>query len=63
MSNGAVTVVSLSEPYYGNGGVIVALRIRRFEKSDLQSLYELLSDEEVMRYIEPPFTLEKIRGF
>ena len=41
----------------------MALRIRRFEKSDLQSLYELLSDEEVMRYIEPPFTLEKTRGF
>ena len=44
------------------GGDIVALRIRRFEKSDLQSLHELLSDEEVMRYIEPPFTLEKTKG-
>ena len=41
----------------------MALRIRRFEESDLQSLHELLSDEEVMRYIEPPFTLEKTRGF
>ena len=40
----------------------MALRIRRFEKSDLQSLHELLSDEEVMRYIEPPFTLEKTKG-
>lgn len=40
----------------------MALRIRRFEESDLQSLHELLSDEEVMRYIEPPFTLEKTRG-
>ena len=41
----------------------MALRIRRFEESDLQSLHELLSDEEVMRYIEPPFTIEKTRGF
>jgi RimJ/RimL family protein N-acetyltransferase len=41
----------------------MALRIRRFEEKDLRSLYELLSDEEVMRYIEPPFTLEKTRGF
>ena len=41
----------------------MALRIRRFEESDLQSLHELLSDEEVMRYIDPPFTLEKTRGF
>lgn len=41
----------------------MALRIRRFEEGDLQSLHELLSDEEVMRYIEPPFTLEKTRGF
>lgn len=40
----------------------MALRIRRFEESDLQSLHELLSDEEVMRYIEPPFTLEKTKG-
>lgn len=37
--------------------------IRRFEESDLQSLYELLSDEEVMRYIEPPYTLEKTEWF
>ena len=39
------------------------LRIRRFEAEDLQSLYELLSDEEVMRYIEPPFTFEQTRAF
>ena len=53
----------MSEQKYGIGGDRVALRIRRFEESDLQSLHELLSDEEVMRYIEPPFTLEKTRGF
>ena len=41
----------------------MALRIRRFEENDLQSLHKLLSDEEVMRYIEPPFTLEKTRDF
>lgn len=39
------------------------LRIRRFEAEDLQSLYELLSDEGVMRYIEPPFTFEQTRAF
>lgn len=41
----------------------MALEIRRFEESDLPSLYELLSDEEVMRYIEPPYTLEKTKSF
>ncbi len=41
----------------------MALRIRRFKESDLQSLQELLSDKEVMRYIEPPFTLERTREF
>ncbi len=41
----------------------MALRIRSFEESDLQSLHELLSDAEVMRHIESPFTFEKTRGF
>ena len=39
------------------------IRIRRFEEKDLLPLYELLSDEEVMRYIEPPYTLEQTRSF
>lgn len=41
----------------------MGLRVRRFEEKDLLPLYELLSDEEVMRYIEPPFTLEQTKGF
>ncbi|MBO4888678.1 MAG: GNAT family N-acetyltransferase [Firmicutes bacterium] len=39
------------------------LKIRRFKAEDLQSLYELLSDEEVMRFIEPPFTFDQTRAF
>ncbi len=39
------------------------LRIRRFKGSDLQALYELLSDEEVMRYIEPPYSFEQTEAF
>ncbi|MBR3642554.1 MAG: GNAT family N-acetyltransferase, partial [Parasporobacterium sp.] len=39
------------------------LHIRRFEENDLLSLFELLSDEEVMRYIEPPYTLEQTEAF
>ena len=41
----------------------MALRIRRFEERDLKSLHELLSDEKVMRFIEPPFTIEQTRYF
>ena len=37
--------------------------IRRFQKEDLMPLYELLSDPEVMRYIEPPYTLKKTEQF
>ena len=39
------------------------LHIRRFEEKDLLPLYELLSDEEVMRYIEPPFSPEQTKTF
>ena len=39
------------------------LSIRRFRDSDLQLLYELLADEEVMRFIEPPFSFEQTRAF
>jgi len=42
---------------------IMGLSIRRFKDSDLQLLYELLSDEEVMCYIEPPFSFEQARAF
>ena len=39
------------------------LHIRRFDEKDMRALYELLSDEEVMRYIEPPFSLEQTKTF
>ena len=39
------------------------MHIRGFEESDLLPLFELLSDEEVMRYIEQPYTLEQTEAF
>ena len=42
---------------------MATLNIRRFKKDDLQALYELLSDEEVMRYIEPPYSLPQTEAF
>ena len=39
------------------------LTIRKFSMHDLDSMHELLSDEDVMRYIEPVFTREKTKGF
>lgn len=37
--------------------------IRRFQLSDLDALYHILSDPEVMRYIEPPYSMEQTRSF
>lgn len=37
--------------------------IRQFQLSDLDELYLILSDSEVMRYIEPPYSLEQTRNF
>lgn len=37
--------------------------IRRFEEEDKEALYEVLSDAEVMKYIEPPFTLLQTEAF
>ena len=37
--------------------------IRNFLPSDVEELYETLSDSEVMEYIEPPFTLEQTAQF
>lgn len=37
--------------------------IRQFRLSDLDALYNVLSDPEVMRYIEPPYSLEQTRSF
>lgn len=39
------------------------LRIRRFQENDYSDLHELLSDGEVMRYIEPPFAPEQTAAF
>lgn len=41
----------------------MALKIRKMESKDLSELYELLSNRKVMRYIEPPFSLEKTKAF
>ena len=39
------------------------ITIRKFRLSDLNELYGLLSDSDVMRYIEPPFSREKTENF
>ena len=39
------------------------LRIRKMTFADLDDLYALLSDVEVMRFIEPPFSKEKTVQF
>ena len=37
--------------------------IRPFTKEDLEPLHELLSDPEVMKYLEPPFTHKQTECF
>ena len=37
--------------------------IRPFTKKDLGSLHELLSDPEIMKYLEPPFTRKQTERF
>ena len=39
------------------------LKIRKMEEHDLAPLYELLSNEQVMRYLEPPYSKEKTVRF
>ena len=39
------------------------LKIRKFTNNDLTELYNLLSDEDVMKFIEPPFSWEKTANF
>ena len=39
------------------------LRIRKMTFADLDDLYALLSDVEVMRFIEPPFSKEQTAQF
>lgn len=37
--------------------------IRKFMSDDVSDLYETLSDEEVMKYIEPAFDMERTKEF
>ncbi|MBO2526760.1 MAG: GNAT family N-acetyltransferase [Clostridiales bacterium] len=37
--------------------------IRKFQLSDLNELYNVLSDPEVMRYVESPYSLEQTKDF
>ena len=39
------------------------MKIRRIEEKDAGDLYEVLSDPEVMKYIEPPYTMEQVEQF
>lgn len=39
------------------------LKIREFMNNDLTELYNLLSDEDVMEFIEPPFFMGKNSEF
>lgn len=39
------------------------LRIRRFVLEDAENLYPILSDPEVMRYIQSPFSMEQTGNF
>lgn len=39
------------------------LVIRKFKKSDVDNLYKLLSDEDIMRYMEPPYSRERVISF
>ena len=39
------------------------MKIRAFKESDLMNLYETLSDPDVMKYIEPVFSIDKTKEF
>ena len=39
------------------------LHIRKFQAEDLDDLFALLSDEEVMKYLEAPYTEEATESF
>jgi RimJ/RimL family protein N-acetyltransferase len=39
------------------------MKIRKITGSDMQDLYEVLSDPAVMKYIEPPFSMEQTKQF
>lgn len=39
------------------------LHIRRFQADDLADVFKLISDNDVMRYLEKPYTLERAKQF
>nr|WP_297708042.1 GNAT family N-acetyltransferase [uncultured Butyrivibrio sp.] len=39
------------------------MKIRKFAESDYQNLYETISDPDVMRFIEAPYSEENTRKF
>jgi len=39
------------------------MKIRNMTTNDVQDLFEVLSDPDVMKYIEPPFTIEQTKQF
>lgn len=39
------------------------LTVRRFRENDLANLYKLISDEDVMRYLEKPYSFERTKIF
>ena len=41
----------------------MAISIRNIQPGDADALYKLLSDPEVMRYLEPPFDREQTEAF
>ncbi len=42
---------------------VKGLRIRKMTEEDLEDLHALLSDQEVMKYLEAPYTREKTEAF
>ena len=39
------------------------LTVRKLKEQDIDALYGLLSDPQVMRYLEPPYTYEQTKAF
>ncbi len=42
---------------------MIDMKIRKMSESDAQDLYEVLSDPDVMKYIEAPYTMEQTKQF
>lgn len=64
--NGPLAEIEYAYNSIGNQSVWTEtdrLLIRRFTMSDAEALFSVLSDPEVMRYIEPPFSFEQTKAF